>query len=143
MPHIMVDANVILDIVTEDPDWYEWSSETLKQYADSHILVINPVVYAEVSIDFERIEDLDDVLPESMFVRRHIPWEASFLAGKCFQTYQRRGGRKRSPLPDFFIGAHAGVEGMWLITRDARRYRTYFPKLHIIAPDSKPRRSEA
>ncbi len=131
----MVDSNVILDIATEDRVWFEWSSETLSHHAEHDVLVINPIVYAEVSVGFGRIEDLDDVLPESSFRRRSLPWDAAFLAGKSFEIYRRRGGKKRSPLPDFSIGAHAAVEGMGLITRDAARYRTYFPKLRIIAPE--------
>jgi predicted nucleic acid-binding protein len=132
---VLVDSNIILDIVTEDPKWFEWSSEALAKHGDGQRLVINPVVYAEVSISFERIEDLDEALPESAFVRQGIPWDAAFLAGKCFETYRTRGGTKRSPLPDFFIGAHAAVQGMALLTRDASRYRTYFPKLEVIAPE--------
>jgi len=134
MAYVMVDSNVILDIVTEDRTWFEWSSESLSHYAEYDVLVINPIVYAEVSVGFGRVEDLDDVLPSDMFRRLPIPWDAAFLAGKCFEVYRRRGGKKRSPLPDFFIGAHAAVGGMGLITRDATRYRTYFPKLRVIAP---------
>ncbi len=115
---ILVDSNVILDILTEDKKWFTWSSETLADYAEQNQLVINPIVYAEVSIRFERIEDLEDVLSPSYFRRDPIPWEAAFLAGKCFFTYRRRGGRRRSPLPDFFIGAHAAVAGIRLLTRE-------------------------
>ena len=97
-------------------------------------LAINPLVYAEVSIRFERIEDLEDALPEEDFLRLPLPWEAAFLAGKCFVRYRRRRGPRRSPLPDFYIGAHAAVAGLTLLTRDATRYRTYFPGLEIIAP---------
>ena len=134
MARILVDSNVLLDIITEDKHWYEWSAETLEQYADENILAINPVIYAEVSIGFERIEDMEAALPESYIVRLPIPTEAAFLAGKCFLRYRKRGGQRRSPLPDFFIGAHAAVLGAALITRDAARYRTYFPKLHLISP---------
>ena len=136
---VLVDSNVILDIVTEDPKWFDWSSEALSRHGDEQQLVVNPVIYAEVSISFKRIEDLDEVLSESAFVRQAIPWDAAFLAGKCFETYRRRAGTKRSPLPDFFIGAHAVVRGMALLTRDALRYRTYFPKLTVIAPDEQGR----
>jgi len=134
---VLVDTDVLLDIVTEDPKWLDWSARILERFAEDYLLVINPVIYAEVSIGFDRIEDLDEALPASAFLRRTIPWEAAFLAGKCFETYRRRGGRKHSPLPDFFIGAHAAVEGIPLITRDASRYRTYFPKLRLIAPARK------
>lgn len=131
---MVVDSNVILDIVTEDKRWFGWSSETLARYSETHVLVINPVIYAEVSIGFERIEDIEAVLSPILFRRDPIPWEAAFLAGKCFLQYRKKGGGKRSPLPDFFIGAHAAVLGIPLLTRDASRYRTYFPKLKLIAP---------
>ena len=132
---ILVDSNVILDILTEDKKWFPWSSETLAYYAERNELVINPIIYAEVSIRFEQIEDLEDVLSPSYFRRDPIPWEAAFLAGKCFLAYRRRGGRRRSPLPDFFIGAHAAVAGIRLLTREISRYRTYFPTLDLIVPE--------
>ena len=132
---ILVDSNVILDILTVDKKWFPWSSESLIHCAEQNVLVINPIIYAEVSIRFDRIEDLEDVLATSLFRRDPLPWEAAFLAGKCFLSYRRKGGRKRSPLPDFFIGAHAIIAEMPLLTRDTSRYRTYFPKLRLIAPD--------
>jgi predicted nucleic acid-binding protein len=135
MAETMVDSNVLLDVLTEDPAWFEWSSRSLEECAEHHILVINPIIYAEVSIGFDRIEDLDAALPESMVERRPIPLEAAFLAGKCFLRYRERGGRRQSTLPDFFIGAHAAVQRMRLLTRDASRYRTYFPKLKLICPE--------
>ena len=131
---VLVDSNVILDVVTEDKRWFRWSSETLAQYAETHILVINPIVYAEVSIGFDRIEDVEMVLSPESFRRDPIPWEAAFLAGKSFLAYRRKGGGKLFPLPDFFIGAHAAIAGIPLLTRDVSRYRTYFPKLKLIAP---------
>ncbi len=131
---ILVDSNVILDILTVDKKWFPWSSETLIQCAEQNVLVINPIIYAEVSICFDRIEDLEDVLSPSLFRRDPLPWEAAFLAGKCFLNYRRKGGDKRSPLPDFFVGAHASVSKMPLLTRDIFRYQTYFPKLKLIAP---------
>jgi hypothetical protein len=134
MAEVMVDSNVLLDVLTSDAAWSEWSARTLAQLADSHILVINPVIYAEVSIGFDRIEELDAALPESLIERRPIPVAAAFLAGKCFVRYRRSGGQKRSTLPDFFIGAHAAVEKMTLLTRDPSRYRTYFPSLTLICP---------
>jgi hypothetical protein len=124
----------MLDIVTEDNIWYKWSSKKLSEFSASKRFFINPVIYSEVSISFERIEDLDSILPESFFIREQIPWEAAFLAGKCFLKYRRSGGARRSPLPDFFIGAHASVRNMSLLTRDTRRYSEYFPKLKIISP---------
>ncbi len=136
MSIVLVNSNVILDLLTEDPNWYDWSARTLEVYAEDSVLVVNPIIYAEVSISFDRIEDLDDALPLEFFRRAPLPWEAAFLAGKCFLSYQKRGGKKTSPLPDFYIGAHAAVSGMTLLTRDARRYRTYFPKLKIVAPAS-------
>ena len=132
---ILVDSNVILDIVTEDQTWFQWSSETLARYAEDHILVINPIIYAEVSIGFDRIEDVEIVLSPAFFRRDPLPWEAAFLAGKCFLAYRRRGGKRSSTLPDFFIGAHATIAGISLLTRETSRYRTYFPKLKLIAPD--------
>ncbi len=134
MAGVLVDSNVLLDVLTEDPKWLTWSAEALARCADRAGLAINPIVYAEVSIGFDRIEDLDSALPAAVFVRSPLPWEAAFLAGKCFQTYRRRGGERRSPLPDFYIGAHAAVAGLTLLTRDPARYRTYFPKLELIAP---------
>jgi predicted nucleic acid-binding protein len=133
---VLVDSNVLLDVLTEDPVWYGWSSDALAAAADESVLAINPLVYAEVSIGFERIEELDEALPPGTFTRLPLPWPAAFLAGKCFFAYRRAGGERRSPLPDFYIGAHAAVEGMPLLTRDATRYRTYLPRLEIIAPDS-------
>jgi predicted nucleic acid-binding protein len=137
---LLVDSNVILDIVTKDLKWFPWSSETLTYYADHHILIINPIIYAEVSVGFERIEDVEAALPAEYFRRDQIPWEAAFLAGKCFVKYRRKGGKKKSPLPDFFIGAHATIMGMPLITRDAARYQTYYPKLRLISPQGKDTR---
>jgi predicted nucleic acid-binding protein len=133
---ILVDSNVILDIVTEDKKWFPWSSQALAKYAETHTLVINPIIYAEVSVGFDRIEDVEEVLPSAFFRRDPIPWEAAFLAAKCFLAYRRRRGKKSSTLPDFFIGAHAAVLGIPLLTRDIARYRTYFPKLKIITPGS-------
>ena len=133
---ILVDSNVILDIATEDKKWFPWSSQALAKYAETHTLVINPIIYAEVSVGFDRIEDVEEVLPSAFFRRDPIPWEAAFLAAKCFLAYRRRRGKKSSTLPDFFIGAHAAVVGIPLLTRDIARYRTYFPKVKIITPGS-------
>jgi predicted nucleic acid-binding protein len=131
---MLVDANVILDVVTDDPQWAEWSAGQLAQAANRSRLAINPIIYAEVSIGYERIEDLDAVLSPIDFVRLPLPFAAGFLAGKCFLRYRKAGGPRRSPLPDFYIGAHAAVDSLPLLTRDARRYRTYFPTLRLIAP---------
>ena len=134
MTAVLVDANVLLDVLTEDERWLSWSADALERAAERYRLVINPVVYAEVSIRYSRIEALDAALPKASFDREAIPYEAAFLAGKAFLAYRRRGGTKRAPLPDFFMGAHAAVAGYLLMTRDAARYRTYFPKLPLIAP---------
>jgi predicted nucleic acid-binding protein len=134
MSAILVDSNVLLDLMTEDAKWFVWSAAAVERAADRFRLVINPIVYAEVSVRYSRIEDLDTALPRAMFDREALPYEAAFLAGKSFLSYRRRGGAKRSPLPDFFIGAHAAIAGYQLLTRDAARYRTYFPKLPLIAP---------
>jgi predicted nucleic acid-binding protein len=131
---VLVDSNVLLDILTEDPHWEAWSAAALAQCADQAVLVINPIIYAEVSIGFMRIEELDEALPPTSFQRVPLPWQAAFLAGKSFLMYRKRGGAKRSPLPDFYIGAHAAVASMALLTRDPVRYRTYFPKVRLIAP---------
>jgi predicted nucleic acid-binding protein len=131
---VLVDANVILDVVTDDPRWAGWSSGHLSQAADRSRLAINPIIYAEVSVGYERIEDLDAVLSPVNFLRLPLPYEAGFLAGKCFIRYRQAGGARRSPLPDFYIGAHAAVGGLPLLTRDATRYRGYFPNLVLIAP---------
>ena len=132
---VLVDSNVLLDVMTGDAPWFNWSAEALERAADRYRLVINPVIYAEVSIRYSRIEELDAALPKTMVEREPIPYEAAFHAGKAFLAYRKRGGMRPSPLPDFFIGAHAAVAGYLLMTRDAARYRTYFPKLALIAPD--------
>jgi predicted nucleic acid-binding protein len=134
-PVTLVDSSVVLDIVTEDPAWAEWSAEALAQARDDGLLVINPIVYAEISTGFDRIEDLDDAVPADDFRREALPYEAAFVAGKAFLAYRRRGGQKRSRLPDFYIGAHAAVRRYRLLTRDVARYRTYFPTVTLIVPD--------
>ncbi|MEJ7629421.1 MAG: type II toxin-antitoxin system VapC family toxin [Nocardioidaceae bacterium] len=130
----LVDSNVLLDVLTDDPAWAGWSSGTLARAFNEGTVVVNPIVYAEVSVGFDRIEELDALLPEAAFVREPLPYPAGFLAGKVFLTYRRSGGAKGSPLPDFYIGAHAAVAGYRLLTRDARRYRTYFPRVELLVP---------
>jgi predicted nucleic acid-binding protein len=132
---VLVDSNVLLDVMTEDASWLSWSVSAIERAADTARLVINPVIYAEASVRFTRIEELDAALPSNLFEREPIPYEAAFLAGKAYLAYRRRGGTRRSPLPDFFIGAHAAVSSYRLLTRDSARYRAYFPKLPLIAPD--------
>ena len=134
MADVLVDSNVILDVVTQDPRWFDRSAAVLARMAGDHELIVNPIVYAEVSVGFERIEELDAALPGESFRREPLPWEAAFLAGKCFARYRRAGGSRRTPLPDFYIGAHAAVRGIPLLTRDAARYRAYFPRLELILP---------
>jgi predicted nucleic acid-binding protein len=131
---VLVDSNVILDVATEDATWLEWSADALARCGETSVLVINPLIYAEVSAGFDRIEELDDALPPEYFRREALPWDAAFLAGKVFLRYRRTGGQRRSPLPDFYIGAHAAVLKYRLLTRDARRYRTYFSDITIISP---------
>jgi predicted nucleic acid-binding protein len=130
----LVDSNVLLDVATADADWETWSSGALVGAANDGQLAINPIVYAEVSIGFATIEELDDALPPDVYMRTPLPYEAAFLAGKAFLTYRRRGGVKTAPLPDFYIGAHAAISGYRVLSRDAQRYRTYFPTLAVIAP---------
>ena len=134
MADVLVDSNVILDVFTQDPRWFDRSAAVLARMAGDHELIVNPIVYAEVSVGFERIEELDAALPGESFRREPLPWEAAFLAGKCFVRYRRAGGSRRAPLPDFYIGAHAAVRGIPLLTRDAARYRSYFPRLELILP---------
>lgn len=132
----LVDANVLLDVLTEDPAWLGWSAGALADAADAGPLWINPIIYAEVSVRFSQIEALEAALPVEEYRRAQLPWEAGFLAGKAFLRYRGSGGVKTAPLPDFYIGAHAAVAEMALLTRDHGRYRTYFPTVPIIAPGS-------
>ncbi len=129
-----MDSNVLLDVITEDEEFFAWSSSALTHLAEHAQLYVNPLIYAEVSVRYARREELDLALSPVMVRREALPWEAGFLAGKSFVAYRRRGGARRSPLPDFYIGAHAAVRGFTLLTRDAERYRSYFPRLEIHAP---------
>lgn len=131
---MLVDSNVLLDIATNDPTWFEWSSQAMRSAASEAPLVINPLVYAEVCAAYERIEDVDVLLPTTLLRRDPLPYAAGFLAAKAFVKYRRRGGARSAPLPDFYIGAHAAVAGYSILTRDAARYRTYFPTVRVIAP---------
>ena len=132
----LVDSNVLLDILTEDPIWEEWSADALADAAEAGPLYINPIVYSEVSIRFTTIEALDEALPPADYRREPLPWPAAFLAGKAFVDYRRNKGTKSTTLPDFFIGAHAAIAGLSLLTRDVGRYRTYFPTVALITPES-------
>ena len=131
---ILVDTNVLLDIATNDPVWANWSMENLDAAASLGPVVVNAVIYSEFSVGYERIEEVERLLTEVDIGWSDIPREALFLAGKAFQTYRRQGGVRTGVLPDFFIGAHAAVSGMTLLTRDAARYRTYFPTVQLISP---------
>ncbi len=133
MGGVLVDSNVLLDLFTDDLAWAPWSQARLAEAFDAGQVVINPIVYAEISVAFDRIETLERALPDRLG-REALPWEAAFLAAKCFLEYRRRGGAGRSPLPDFYIGAHAAVTGRALLTRDAGRYRTLLPALKLITP---------
>ncbi|MGI5161500.1 type II toxin-antitoxin system VapC family toxin [Microbispora sp. CA-102843] len=130
----LVDSCVLLDVATDDPKWAAWSADALARALDEGRLVVNPVVYSEVSVGYESIESVNEALPPEDYERENVPFEAAFLAGKALLAYRRRGGEKRSPLPDFFIGAHAAVRKYRLLTRDTTRYRTYFPTVELIAP---------
>jgi predicted nucleic acid-binding protein len=134
MNRVLIDSNIMLDIFLNDPQWADWSETVLNQYGDSHILCINPIIYSEVSIGFEGIEALEAALTAADFQMLDLPKEALFLAGKAFVQYRRQKGTKFSTLPDFFIGAHAAVLQIALITRDVSRYKTYFPTVNLISP---------
>ena len=131
----LVDTNVLLDVVTDDPDWAEWSIAKLEEVSLQGALVINDVVYAELSVRYDRIEDLEGMLHMATIEVVPMPREALFLAGKVFLQYRRSSGSQTGVLPDFFIGAHAAVSGLPLLTRDAGRYRTYFPTVELIIPE--------
>jgi len=131
---ILVDTNVILDVISDDPDWADWSQAQLDALALNDDLAINAVVYAELSIAFARIEELEDSVSAAGFRLLDVPREALFLAGKAFLSYRKQGGTRNGVLPDFFIGAQAAVMRLPLLTRDANRYRSYFPSVHVIAP---------
>src|SRR5262249_32749674 len=130
----LVDSNVLLDAATNDPTWGAWSAQALADTAAGGQLMINPLIYAEVSVGFPLIEDLGGALPADLYLRAPLPYEAAFLTGKAFLTYRRRGGEKTAPLPAFYIGAHAAIVGCRLLTRDAKRYRTYLPSVDVVAP---------
>lgn len=131
---VLVDSCVYLDVFTNDPVWFAWSSRAMTEALDSGNVIINPVIYAEITVRFDRIETLESLLPPAMFEYHPIPREAAFLAGKVFLQYRRRGGQKSLPLPVFFIGAHAAVANLDIITRDAHRFSSYFPTVNLICP---------
>ena len=135
MSGIILDTNVLLDVLTDDPVWANWSLGQMERWALKGPLIVNAVIYAETSIGFKRIEELESALIRAGVVMTEIPRPALFLAGKVYRIYRGKGGRKTGVLPDFFIGAHAAVARLPLLTRDSGRYRTYFPSLAVIAPE--------
>ena len=135
MKGILVDSNIILDLFEDDEKWAGWSEEVLNHYALTHILYINPIIYAEVSIGFAYIEELEQAIARCGFQMLQVPKEALFLAGKAFVAYRKRRGTKSAPLPDFFIGAHAAVLELKLLTRDISTYSSYFPTVDLITPN--------
>ncbi|MCP1200125.1 type II toxin-antitoxin system VapC family toxin [Notoacmeibacter sp. MSK16QG-6] len=130
---VLVDSNILIDISSGDPIWYDWSRENLSKLAGGR-LILNPIVLSEFSVRFETMEAVDDVLEALEMSRENLPWEAGFIAGRAFHVYRRAGGARERTLPDLLIGAHAYVMGHRLLTRDGMRYRTYFPDLDLIAP---------
>lgn len=131
---VLVDSNIILDVFTDDPNWADWSESMLEEYSTVSTLYINSIVYSEISIGFNRIEDLESAIIVAGFQMLDFPKEALFLAGKAFLKYKKKRGARSSPLPDFFIGAQAAVLNIALITRDVSRYRSYFPTVNLISP---------
>jgi predicted nucleic acid-binding protein len=134
LPPTLVDSCILIDVLANDPAWADWSLDKLDQLGQQAPLVINPIILAEISPRFERAGDLDAALAQLPIKREALPWDAAFLAGQAFKVYRSAKGAKTSPMPDFYIGAHALVHGMRLLTRDAARYQSYFPKLVVIAP---------
>ena len=132
----LVDSNVLLDILTEDPTWHDWSSNALAHALETGPVFINPIIYSEVSVRFTTVEALEDALPPQDYRREPLPWAAVFLAGKVFVDYRRNRGTRSSTLPDFFIGAHAAIAELELLTRDVGRYQTYFPTVALIVPNA-------
>ena len=131
---LLVGTNVLVDVVQDDPQWANWSISQMRAQASIHQLAINPVIYAEISLSFSTLEALDSVVATLALELRQIPRPALFLAAKAYAKYRKRGGTRLQVLPDFFIGAHAAVERWPLLTRDASRFRTYFPTLEVLAP---------
>lgn len=138
MSDTLVDASILIDIFAADDRWQDWSAHQLASASRTGDLIINPIVYAEVAASFPTQRKLDEALGVERYKREALPWEAAFNAGRAFLAYRRSGGLKRSPLPDFYIGAHAEVQGYHLLTRDSVRYRQAFPALKIISPETHP-----
>jgi predicted nucleic acid-binding protein len=138
MTDTLVDTNVLFDVTKRNPAWFEWSSRHMADSADEGSVIVNQIVYAELAAGYDSIEALDGMLRQEGFRREHVPWDAAFMAGFAFLIYRQRGGARSAPLPDFFIGAHAAARGYRLLTRDRSHYRSYFPKLQIVSPDTHP-----
>jgi predicted nucleic acid-binding protein len=134
---ILVDSNIFIDIGFKDPNWGEWSESALAECGEFATLYINPIIYAEISVGYTSVEELDAAFPALLYEREDLPWEAGFLAAKAFAAYRRRDGPRISLLPDFYIGAHAAIGNLALLTRDAARFHNYFPRLEILAPRRK------
>lgn len=132
---LLVDTNVLIDVLENDPVWADWSIGQLRAQAQVHELMINPVVYAELSLVFDSVTALDAAIDGLQLVFEEVPRPALFLSARAFVKYRREGGGRTNVLPDFFIGAHAAVRGCAILTRDSRRYRNYFPKVGLIAPE--------
>lgn len=135
MTATLVDSNVLIDVLAGSSEWADWSTRELTRAGDDGPVFVNQVIYAEISVGFASVEQCEWAVEAQGIERIPLPWLSAFLAGKAFADYRRRGGAKRSPLPDFFIGAHAAVEGLRLLTRDPARYRTYFPTIDLITPE--------
>lgn len=138
MPATLVDSCVLIDVLADDQEWAEWSIQKLEALGGQAPLVINPLILAEISPRFARASDLEAALDALPLQKQALPWDAAFLAGQAFKVYRQSQGMQRSPMPDFYIGAHALLSGMRLLTRDAKRFTTYFPKLHVVSPESSP-----
>lgn len=132
---VLVDSNILLDLINEDAQWLRWSREQVLSLAADEALIINPIIYSEISPSFDTESDLINWLAATVFNRVDLPWKAAFPAGRAFLKYRQQGGTRRSPLPDFYIGAHAQVSELPLLTRDASRYREYFPEVSLICPE--------
>ena len=133
---ILVDSNILIDLATRDPVWGAWSRDAFALAAESDLVAINPIIYAEASIGYDTAADFDSVLDDVGITRLALPYPAGYIAGQAFGKYRKRGGARPTPLPDFYIGAHALVDGMALLTRDRRHFGAYFPTVRLIAPEA-------
>lgn len=138
MTDTLVDTNVLIDLSNDSEEWFDWSSHLVREAANSGALVVNQIIYSELVGGYAAREELDAVLARAEVRREDLPWDAAFMAGMAFQEYRRQKGKRRTPLPDFYIGAHAAVRGYRLLTRDRGYYSTYFPTLVVISPDTHP-----